>query len=682
MAQIAFPLDFEGAGPYSWTNFGEIGPAAGAVTTVINNPQSGGINTSTKVAQTIKGPGGQPYAGSWIQFDAPIDFSTNKYINMKVFSKVPGLKVLLKVENKDNAGINSGDVFATTTLTNAWEDLSFNFTTINVANSYQKLVVIFRLGEVGDGTANFTFHFDNIRQAATGAALPSLPLTFELASSNYAFVNFDGGAATVIANPQSNGINTSNNVTRLVKGAPGPWAGTKLFMNALIDFTTLKTFRMKVFSPKAGAVMMLKFEGGTAMEATATVQQANVWEDLTFNYVNTNNTNNQVVIIPEPGTPGDGSANSTFLVDDIRQEATGGGGGGLTQMNLPVTFDDPAVNYGLIGFGGTEGGNSAIVADPTDAANKVARVIKPAGAQDWAGTTVSAAGGAGFSAKLPFAVGSTFMNVRVWSPLAGIPVRLKVEDSGDKDKSVETEATTTVANGWQNLVFNFANKAPNTADINFNYNYNKASIFFNFGPGGATVERTYYFDDMVFGATPLPVRLLSFNAKKEQSAVAFAWTTAQEVNNKGFAVQRSQDGQKWTNIAEIAGNGTRSGMHSYTAKDVLPIAGLNYYRLKQEDLDGASVYSAVKVIDFSGMQLDAVKVYPNPAKNSLNVVSAAFAGRVSYTIQSAEGRQVTSGNMNQTLSAQPIDISKLRTGIYYMVLRDGTTTQTVKFMVK
>jgi hypothetical protein len=123
-------------------------------------------------------------------------------------------------------------------------------------------------------------------------------------------------------------------------------------------------------------------------------------------------------------------------------------------------------------------------------------------------------------------------------------------------------------------------------------------------------------------------------------------------------------------------------MHSYTAKDVLPIAGLNYYRLKQEDLDGASVYSAVKVIDFSGMQLDAVKVYPNPAKNSLNVVSAAFAGQVSYTIQSAEGRQVTSGNMNQTLRAQPIDISKLRSGIYYIVLRDGTTTQTVKFMVK
>jgi hypothetical protein len=452
-------------------------------------------------------------------------------------------------------------------------------------------------------------------------------------------------------------------------------------MNSLIDFTTLKTFRMKVFSPKAGAVMMLKFEGGTAMEATATVQQANVWEDLTFNYTNTNNTNNQVVIIPEPGTPGDGTANSTFLVDDIRQEA-GGGGGGLTQMNLPVTFDDPTVAYGLIGFEGLV--SATIEADPTNPANKVGKTVKgPPPGQPWAGATITAPGSPepGFSSRIPFTNGNALITMRIWSPDAGIPVLLKAEVHTDNTKYVQTITNTTVAGGWENLTFNFANQMAGTPAIDYALNYNKLSIFFNFLVANAT-NKAYYFDDIVFGATPLPVRLLSFDAKKEQTAVAFTWTTAQEVNNKGFAVQRSQDGQKWTNIAEIAGNGTRSGTHTYSAKDVLPIAGLNYYRLKQEDLDGASVYSAVKVIDFSGMQLDAVKVYPNPAKNSLNVVSAAFAGRVSYTIQSADGRQVTSGNMNQTLSAQPIDISKLRSGIYYMVLRDGTTTQTVKFMVK
>ena len=677
MAQITLPLDFEGAGPYNWTDF------SGGVTTVIDNPQKSGINVSNKVSKTIK-MAGDPWGGSWIALTSPIDFSTMKTLRMKVFSPRVGAKVTLKVENGANTAVNL-EKEKLTTVANTWEDLTFDFSAILLPNTYDRVVVIFDNGTPGNGSANFTFLFDDIRQegAPSGAlTLPTLPVTFESATVDYSFSDFDGGGTTVVANTQKSGNNFSDTLARMVKSAGQSWGGSVLTMAGAMDFSTNKIFRVKVFSPKIGTKLLLKVEGtGPAFEREVTMTKVNEWEDLTFDYsaVSTSNQYNKLVFIFDLGTMGDGSANFTFLFDDIRLVA--GGGGGLTQMNLPVTFDDPTVNYGVIGFGGADA--SSIVADPTNAANKVAKVIKGAGAENWAGTTVSAAGGGGFSAKLPFAPGSTFMNVRVWSPLAGIPVRLKVEDSGDPTKSVETEALTTVAGGWQNLVFNFTVPTiPATAPINFAFNYNKASIFFNYGPGGATVERTYYFDDMVFGAAPLPVRLLSFDAKKEQTAVAFTWTTAQEVNNKGFAVQRSMNGQKWTNIAEIAGNGTRSGTHSYTAKDVLPIAGLNYYRLKQEDFDGASVYSAVKVIDFSGTQLNAVKVYPNPAKNSLNVVSAAFAGRVSYTIQSAEGRQVTSGNMNQTLSAQPIDISKLKTGIYYIVLRDGTTTQTVKFMVK
>ena len=124
-----------------------------------------------------------------------------------------------------------------------------------------------------------------------------------------------------------------------------------------------------------------------------------------------------------------------------------------TQMALPVGFDSTSVNYGLVGFGGAE--DSSIVVDPTDAANKVAKVVRAAGAETYAGTTVTAVNGAGVQTgllpKIPFNVTDTRMSVRVWSPDAGIPVRLKVEDSTDDKKSVETEATTTVAGAWQTL---------------------------------------------------------------------------------------------------------------------------------------------------------------------------------------------------------------------------------------
>jgi hypothetical protein len=194
---------------------------------------------------------------------------------------------------------------------------------------------------------------------------------------------------------------------------------------------------------------------------------------------------------------GDGTANYTFLFDEIRLIAPTGPV--LTQMSLPVTFESTTVDYGLISFGGTA---STVVVDPTLATNKVAKVIKNA-PETWAGTTITGAAELGFSPAIPFTATERRMNVRVWSPTAGIPVRLKVEVNHQPTQSVETEALTTVANGWQVMEFNFNNQAAGTAAFNAAFPYDKASIFFNFGVAGS--GQTYYFDDMRFGAAALGV---------------------------------------------------------------------------------------------------------------------------------------------------------------------------------
>ena len=498
--QVVLPLDFESSSiTYNFTNFD------GGATTVIANPQSAGINTSGKVGRTVKGPGGQPWGGSWIQLAGPINFSTLKFFRMKVFSSAPGRKVLLKVENESTSS-QAFEVNATTTKTNEWEDLSFNFSAINLAFTYHKIVLIFELGSIGDGSANFTFLFDDIRQEAapSGTLLqPKLPLTFEEVGVDKKFIDFDGGATTVIFNPFKSGINTTDSVARMVKNAGAVWAGSKIILGEVLDFTTKKLFKMKVYSPRVGAKMLLKVEGSVpTWEVNATTTKANEWEELTFDYtgVNTTLSYNQLVFILDLGTAGDGTANYTILFDDIRLEAASGGGSG-TQMNLPVTFDDPTVNYGLIGFGGADA--SSIVADPTNASNKVGKVIKSATAELWAGTTISVTGTPqpGFSSKIPFSTGNTKMTVRVWSPNAGIKIRLKAEESGDNTKTVETEVTNTVTGGWETLEFDFANQAAGTAALNLAFNYNKLSIFFNFGVTGATAgEKTYYFDDVRFGS--------------------------------------------------------------------------------------------------------------------------------------------------------------------------------------
>ena len=100
-------------------------------------------------------------------------------------------------------------------------------------------------------------------------------------------------------------------------------------------------------------------------------------------------------------------------------------------MELPVTFDDPTINYGTIDFGGNA---SSFVVDPTDASNNVVQTIKTAGSQTWAGTSLATYVNAqeiGFANPIPFTSGNQSISVRVWSPRAGLPVMLKIEDQSD-----------------------------------------------------------------------------------------------------------------------------------------------------------------------------------------------------------------------------------------------------------
>jgi hypothetical protein len=161
-----------------------------------------------------------------------------------------------------------------------------------------------------------------------------------------------------------------------------------------------------------------------------------------------------------------------------------------------ITFDESPAPA-LTGFGGAE--DSTIAVDPTNATNKVAKVVKSASAELWAGATVSKLANQAVS-TIGFSASNTTLTARVWSPDAGIAVRLKAENATDASKSVETEAMTTVAGGWQTLSFNFANQATGTAALNLATTFNKLSIFFNFGKTGAQAggAKTYYLDDLSY----------------------------------------------------------------------------------------------------------------------------------------------------------------------------------------
>jgi hypothetical protein len=171
----------------------------------------------------------------------------------------------------------------------------------------------------------------------------------------------------------------------------------------------------------------------------------------------------------------------------------------LSQIDLPVTFEDTSVDYTLSDFGGNA---SSLIVDPSDANNHVIKVVKTQGAESWAGTTIGTA--TGFATAIPLTASDSKMSVRVWSPAAALPIRLKVEDANDNTHTCETEVNTTVANAWETLTFDFSQQATGTEPLSTGLSngwvYNKASIFFNFGTAGDT-EMTFYFDDVKFGET-------------------------------------------------------------------------------------------------------------------------------------------------------------------------------------
>jgi hypothetical protein len=155
---LGLPLNFQSTAlNYTFVDFGS------AATTVVTNPQSNGINTSTKVGKFDKVNGAQTWAGSSILLDVPINFAVQKKIKMKVWSPAVGKTVKLKFEilNAGNPDPTNIERDATTTVANAWEELTFDFTGIINSNNYRRVVLFFDFGS----TTASTYYFDDIIQA-------------------------------------------------------------------------------------------------------------------------------------------------------------------------------------------------------------------------------------------------------------------------------------------------------------------------------------------------------------------------------------------------------------------------------------------------------------------------------------------------------------------------------------
>lgn len=242
---------------------------------------------------------------------------------------------------------------------------------------------------------------------------------------------------------------------------------------------------------------------------------------------------------------------------------------GTQKVRLPISFDNTAVNYDLVAFGNATG---EIVADPTNAANKVGKMTKPDGAETWAGVVV---GNGGLEVPIQFSQGNTTFTMDVYSPVAGIQVLLKVENAATSAINVEKTATITQANTWQKLSFDFSTGTP---ALNLSNTYSKVVVFMNFGQtGAADGDAVYYWDNISHPATDnyqgtvigndLPV---TFDLAGKDYLLADFGGTASELTADPMNAANKVAKTTKTNSAELWAGTTVFGSAGFDAK--IPLA--------------------------------------------------------------------------------------------------------------
>ena len=162
----------------------------------------------------------------------------------------------------------------------------------------------------------------------------------------------------------------------------------------------------------------------------------------------------------------------------------------------------------------------------------------------------------------------------------------------------------------------------------------------------------------------LPVSLINFSATPNDNSVLLRWATASEINNLGFELQRSIDGNNgWSAITFVSGAGNSNSTRNYTYVDENLSARRYYYRLKQIDADAKYYLSAVRSVQINDKW--KINIYPNPVTgNVLQLTSNAQLKTI--IISDVYGRTLLRRTASDITNADRVNIAGYAAGLYFI----------------
>jgi hypothetical protein len=388
--------------------------------------------------------------------------------------------------------------------------------------------------------------------------------TFDEASPLFTNMGAYGGALPSVVVPDNS---NAGNALKIVKTAgPDSGGGTYFGLPAIPFTASRKQITAAVFSSVANAVILLKAEvtSSDSVEVASTpTGAANTWSTVTWDLsaVDPAKAYATMAITPSKGLTASGQ---TYYLDNIALAPAGVTPPPpvLPKAGVLATFDE-TVSLPFLGFNGADG--SSIKAAPAGGGSGLALNVLRTGGDPWAGAKVTVG-------AMDVSSTNTTITAKVYSPLAGIPIVLKLEGATNALTTSEIQATETVVTGWQTLSWVIP-----TAQIKSGYSNVILLPHLN-TTASVSPGESYFFDDIRLGVAvtpPTPAPLTDYLYIPGDS-IGFAadGVTANAVNYTMAAFQSSGINVKWpmANGAAIKLNLAVNGTFNFAAGQKLSAA--------------------------------------------------------------------------------------------------------------
>jgi len=175
----------------------------------------------------------------------------------------------------------------------------------------------------------------------------------------------------------------------------------------------------------------------------------------------------------------------------------------------------------------------------------------------------------------------------------------------------------------------------------------------------------------------LPLSLIEFIATNKESCININWQTASEINTENFIIQRSTNGNSYTDIGTLQSVG--NGANNYQFIDRNPENGINFYRLQSVDKDGSSSYSKIVSLKFGNKQ--SFSIVPNPAKDFATISFNKLVDKATIAVCDMAGKQVITKSLNEKANSYKLNTQSLKSGLYVIKVNTATGSYNEKLLI-